>query len=513
MYIIKTEKLKCGAKSLMLQISEEIVESKHHTKLNVVKSLLWKLLERGGTQGIQFVIQIILARLLAPEQFGTIAIVMVFISLAQVFVQSGFNTALIQKKDADDEDFSSVFFLSLTVAVILYIMIFIFSPFVARFYKDPILVPVLRVLSLTLFAGAVNSIQNAYISRNLLFKKLFKSSLGAILISGILGIIAAYGGLGIWALVIQQLANQVSITIIMWYTVRWRPKPIFSVSKVKKLFTFGWKLLLSSLINVLYMDLRTLIIGRIYSPSILGYYNRGQQFPKVIVSNIDGSIQSVMLPTLSSQQNNRKKAKKIMRRAIVSSSFLVFPLMIGMAVVAEPLVSIVLTDKWLPAVPYMQIFCFSYALMPIHTANLQAINAMGRSDIFLKLEVIKKAIGLIILGFSLPFGVYAIALGQAVSGVISSFINAYPNKRLLDYSYKEQWIDIMPSLLVSITMGIVVYSMNIFMLPASQLIVLQVVVGIIAYIVLAKIFRIESYSYLTETIKQLIGQRRKINSL
>ena len=479
-----------------------------HTKSNILSSLFWKLMERGGTQGIQFIVQIILARLLAPEQFGTIAIVMVFINLAQVFVQSGFNTSLVQKKDADEDDFSSVFYMSLGIAGILYVIMYISAPYIASFYRDPILTPVLRVLSITLFAGAFNSIQNAFVSRNLLFKKLFKSSLGAMLISGTLGIIAAYKGLGIWALVIQQLVNQVAITIIMWFTVKWRPTLIISFSKVRKLFSFGWKLLASALLDTGYQELRTLIIGRLYTPSILGYYNRGQLFPKVLVSNIDGSIQSVMLPTLSAYQDDKKRMKEMMRRAIVSSSFLIFPMMVGMAVVAEPLVKIVLTDKWLPAVPFLQIFCISYALMPIHTSNLQAINAMGRSDIFLRLEVIKKVIGLTILLISLPFGVYVIALSSILTGIIGTFINAYPNKELLNYSYKEQWLDIMPSLLISLIMGGIVYLFNFLSFPAWQVLILQTVSGGIIYILLAKIFKIESLTYLVETMKQLIKSRK-----
>lgn len=480
-----------------------------HTKSNILSSLFWKLMERGGTQGIQFIVQIVLARLLAPEQFGTVAIVMVFIQLAQVFVQSGFNTALIQKKDADEEDFSSIFYLSIAIAGFLYILIYISAPYIANFYNDDILIPVLRVLSLTLFAGAFNSIQNAFVSRHLLFKKLFKSSLGAILISGVLGILAAYQGLGIWALVIQQLVNQFSITIIMWFTVKWRPKLVFSLSKVRELFSYGSKLLASSLIDTLYRNLRTIIIGRMYTPAMLGYYNRGEQFPKLIVSNINGSIQSVMLPTLSAHQDDKKRVKKMMRRAIVSSSFLIFPMMVGMAVVAEPLVKIVLTDKWLPAVPFLQIACFNFALWPIHTANLQAINAMGRSDIFLRLEIIKKIIGLIILGISLLFGVYAIALGGAFSGITSSFINAYPNKELLNYSYKEQCLDIMPSLLISLIMGVIVYLFNFLSISAWHILILQIVSGSVIYILLAKIFKIESFVYLVNTMKQLINSRKK----
>jgi len=397
----------------------------------ILSSLMWKFLERGGTQGIQFIVQIVLARLLSPDEFGAIAIVLVFINLARVFVQSGFNTALIQKKDADKVDFSSVFYLSLLVAAILYSIIYFSAPYISRFYMQPQLVQVLRVLSVTLFIGAFNSIQNAFVARNMLFKRLFISSLGAVIASGIVGIAIAYRGGGVWALVAQQLTNQLMVAIILWFTVKWRPHFICSFKRLGELFSYGSKLLASALIDTLYRDLRTLIIGRIYMPEMLGFYNRGEQFPKIIVSNINGSIQSVMLPTLSAHQDDTKRVKEMMRRAIKTSSYIIFPMMIGMIVVAEPLVKIVLTDKWLPAVPFLQIFCISYALMPIHTANLQAINAMGRSDIFLRLEVIKKIIGLIILGISLQFGVYAIALGQVFGGIISTFINAYPNKELL----------------------------------------------------------------------------------
>lgn len=482
-----------------------------HSRESVLSSLFWKLLERGGTQGIQFIVQIVLARLLAPEQFGIIAIVMVFINIAQVFVQSGFNTALIQKKDADEEDFSSIFYLSLVIAGIIYIIIFMAAPTISIFYRDPILTPILRVLALILFTGSLNSIQNAYIARNLMFKKLFKSSVGAIVISGTLGVIAAYFGLGVWALVIQQLANQISISVIMWITVKWRPKFVFSIQKVRELFSFGWKLLASSLLNVFYLEIRTLFIGRLYSSSALGFYNRGEQFPKLIVNNINGSIQSVMLPTLSAQQDNKKRVKEMMRRAIVTSSFLVFPMMIGMAVVAEPLVTIVLTEKWLPAVPFLQIFSISYALIPIHTANLQAINAMGRSDVFLKLEMIKKALGIVILGISIPFGVYAIAIGQVASGIISTFVNAYPNKQLIKYSYKEQLMDIMPSFVIAIIMGGVIYTFNFLKVTELQILVLQIFGGAAVYIGLAKMLKIESFGYLINTIKEIM-KKKDVNS-
>lgn len=481
-----------------------------YTKSKVISSIFWKLMERGGTQGIQFIVQIVLARLLTPDKFGSIAIVMVFINLAQVFVQYGFNTALIQKKDADEVDFSSTFFFSLGVAGFFYIIMYIISPSIARFYNYANLAPILRVLSLTLFTGAFNSIQNAFVSRNLLFKKLFKSSLGAVVISGILGILAAYQGFGIWALVIQQLTNQVCITVIMWFTVKWRPKLIFSFTRIRKLFSFGSKLLASALLETMYRELRTLIVGKMYTPSTLAYYNRGQQFPSIIITNINGSIQNVMLPILSAHQEDKNRVKEIMRRAIVSSSFLIFPMMIGMAIVAEPLVKIVLTDKWLPAVPFLQIYCISYAMMPIHTANLQAISALGRSDIFLKLEIVKKIFGLAILGISLFFDVYIIAFGQLVSSIISTFINAYPNKELLDYSYKEQLQDIMPSFLLSMIMGAMVYIFKLIELSAPVTLIIQGCVGVFLYVGMAWIFKLEAFVYLISTISEfLVSKSRK----
>ena len=279
----------------------------HQIKSKVIISLFWKLMERVGTQGIQFVVQIVLARLLLPEEYGTIAIITIFISFANVFVQYGFNTALIQKKNADQTDFSSVFFLSLIVAGVFYLVLFLAAPFIAGFYQNPALIPLLRVLAITLFIGGLNSIQNAVVARKLEFRKLFFSSLGAVMVSGVVGIVMAYNGYGSWALVAQQLSNQITIAIILWFTVKWRPLLLFSLERLKGLFSFGWKLLVSALINMLYMDSQSLIIAKIYSPMMLGYFNRGQQFPALIVSNINGSIQSVMFPALSLQQENVRR--------------------------------------------------------------------------------------------------------------------------------------------------------------------------------------------------------------
>lgn len=472
-------------------------------KSKVISSLIWKLMERGGTQGIQFIVQLILARLLLPEEYGLIALISIFITIANVFIQSSFNTALIQKKNADEADFSSVFYLSLFVACLLYIVIFVTAPLIAAFYNIPLITPVIRVLSITLFFGAFNSIQNAVVARKMQFKQLFFSSLGAILVSGTVGVIMAYGGLGVWALVGQQVTNQLLIILILWFTVKWRPRVLFSLGKVKSLFSYGWKILISSLIDTLYMSLSNLVIGKVFSADTLGYYNRGQQFPSLIVTNINGSIQSVMLPVLSVHQDDRQRVKDMTRRSIVTSSFILFPLMVGLAVVAEPLVKILLTDKWLPCVPFLQISCASYAFWPIHVANLQAISALGRSDIYLKLEIIKKVLGIVLLGVTVFYGVYAIALGGVALGLIGTIINAYPNARLLNYSFKEQWKDIMPSLLLSFVMGGVVYSIQWIKLTAWPTLIFQVCAGVIFYIAGAKVLKLECLDYLLATCKDI----------
>lgn len=473
------------------------------TKSKIVSSLLWKLMERGGTQGIQFIVMIVLARHLLPKDFGLIAIVVIFIALANVLVQSGFNTALIQKKNADEVDFSSVFYLNLLATSILYIVLFFSAPFLASFFEQEQLILVLRILSLTLFLVAINSIQNAVIVRNLQFKKLFFSSLGAVIVSGIVALIMAFLNFGVWTLVGYQLINQFLITLILWFTVKWRPQLLFSFERIKALFSFGWKLLVASLIDTFNNNLQSLIIGKMFSPTLLGFYSRGEQFPSLIVSNVNGSIQSVMFPTLSSHQDNKQRIKEMVRRSIVTSSFIIFPMMVGLAIIAEPLVKILLTEKWLPAVPFLQIFCAAYALWPIHTSNLQAINALGRSDIFVKLEIFKSIVGLVVLGVSIQFGVHAVAMGIFFSGVISSFINVYPNSKLLNYSFKEQWKDIMPSLLLSLVMGVVVNSIHWFEMTDMITIILQIFLGIVLYVGLAKALKIESYTYLVLTLKDM----------
>lgn len=489
-------------------------------KSSVITSLIWKFLERIGTQGVQFVVAIVLARMLSPADFGLIALVTVFVAIANVFVQSGLNTALIQKKNADNLDFSTVFYSCIALAVLLYGALFLCAPLIASFYNNlPDLVPVVRVLGLMLPLGALNAVQDAYISRNMMFRKLFYRSIGAIIPSGCIGIVCAYAGCGIWSLVVQQLSNSLLICIIMWFTVRWRPSLSFSFVRWKGLFSFGWKLLCSALLDTAYRNVRDLVIGKMFTPADLGYYNRGDQFPKIIVMNINSSIQSVLLPSFSSVQDDRARLKALARRSIKTGSFLILPMMTGLAAVAEPLTLFVLGEKWLPAVPFIQICCFSYAFWPIHTTNLSAIKAVGRSDVFLKLELIKKGYGLTALALTIAFFCtpIGIAMSVAITAPLGTFVNAFPNKKILNYGFGEQMKDFFPSCILSIVMGFSVYFGSVFLTksicvsPALQLIIL-VVIGTLVYFGLAKIFHLECLDYLIKTINEF-RKKKKVREL
>ena len=477
----------------------------------VIKSLIFKFIERCGYQGIAFIVQIVLARLLDPTDYGVLTLLTIFINISQVFVQSGFNTALIQRKDVTKKDYSSVFYLSISIALLLYAVLFFLAPFIADYYDMPQLKQVLRVMALILIPGAFNSIQNAKIAKEMKFKQLMYCTLGAVIISGVVGITMAYMGFGVWALVGQQFSNQVSICIIMLLVVKWRPMAVFEISRIKVLFSFGWKLLCSALLDTIYSELRSLVIGKKYNAATIGYYNRGKQFPQLIINNVNGAIQSVMLPALSKEQDNKTKMKTMMRRSIVTSSFIIFPIVMGLAVIAEPMVSLILTDKWLPCVPYLRVYCFIFAFYPIHSANLQTLNAQGRSDKFLKLEIIKKTYGIVVLlitvfCFDSPL---AIALGGAVTTFISCFVNASPNKKILNYSYFEQIKDILPSMIISVIMGLVVYCVLFFNLSSWLTIIIQISVGVVVYIGLAEIFKLECYCYLKNMIFGFLKKRKK----
>ena len=469
------------------------------------RSFLFKFVESTGTQGISFLVGIVLARLLTPENYAIIGLLTVAINISRVFVQSGLNTALIQRLKVDDTDLSSVFYLSLGISGVCYGALFFGAPMIADFYAQPQLIALLRVLALTLFPGALNSVQQAVIARRMAFRQLMIASILANLFSGVVGIAMAYAGLGCWALVGQQLSNQIAICLILLWIVDWRPKLLFSWQKVKSLFAFGWKLLVSSLIETVYSNLRPLVIGKQFPVNQLGYYNRGRLFPELLMNSVNGSIQSVMLPIFADAQEHPERLKDMMRRTIIVSSYLVFPLMAGLALVATPMVSLLLTDKWLPCVPFIWICCADFAFYPIHTTNLQAINAMGRSDVFLRLEIIKKTYGLIILAVSIFCfqNVYVVAAGSVLSTLIATFVNASPNKKLLGYRYLEQVRDLLPSLGMTAVMGLCVWAVGQLPLGSFPMLVLQTVTGIGAYAALSLWLKPEAFTQMRTMLATL----------
>lgn len=473
--------------------------------MKVFSNFIWRFAERCGAQLVTFIVSIVLARILTPSDYGTIALVTVFTTILQVFIDSGLSTALIQKKDADDLDFSSVFYFNFVICIILYLIMFVSASFIADFYKDSSLVSIVRVISLTLIISGVKGVQQSYVSRHMLFKRFFFSTLGGTIFSAVLGIIMAYAGFGVWAIVFQQLSNNAIDTLILWITVKWRPIKKFSWSRLKNLLSFGWKMLASSLLDTVYNNLRNMIIGKLYTSADLAFYNQGDKFPKLIVTNINTSIDSVLLPTMSNEQDNHVRVKDMTRRAIKISTYIMAPLMIGLAFCAKPIVQIVLTDKWLPCVPYLQIFCISYLFWPIHTANLNAIKAMGRSDLFLKLEVIKKIIGMILLLITMNISVMAMAYSLLISGLLSQVINSWPNRYLLKYSYIDQIKDILPNIVMALIMGVFVYFINYLNLSVLVSLMIQIILGGIIYLVLSIFTKNDSFTYLINILKNRKG--------
>ena len=471
------------------------------SSINVIKNFFWRIGESSGAQLVSFLVSIVLARLLAPEDYGVIALVTVFTSILQVFVDSGLGTALVQKKNADEADFSSVFYFNILVCLTLYGGMFVAAPAIAKFYDNPIYVPLVRVLSLTLVISGLKNIQQAYVYRHMIFKRFFFSTLGGTIASAILGIVMAYAGFGVWALAAQYVSNTAIDTLILWITVPWRPKKRFSWTKLKALLSYGWKLLVSALLDTGYTSLWNLLIGKVYSSADLSFYDQGSKYPKAIIGTISNSIDSVLLPTMSIVQDDRAQIKSMTRRSIVTSVYVMAPLMMGLAGCAEPLVSLILTDKWLPCVPYMRIFCITYMFWPVHSANLNAIKAMGRSDLFLRLEILKKIIGIGLLLCTMRISVMAMACSLLISSVTSQIINSYPNWKLLNYRYLEQLRDILPSILLAVIMAAAVGAVPLLGYGNVLTLCIQIPLGAVIYVAGSAIFRLESFRYLLNMIE------------
>ena len=472
------------------------------TRQKIFSNLIWRFLERTGAQLVAFVVAIVLARILMPDDYGTIALITVFTTILNVFVDSGLGSALVQKKDSDNIDFSTVFYTNVIFCIILYTILFFASPFIADFYKRPELTSVIRVLGVTILISGVKNIQQSYVSKTLQFKKFFFATLVGTVIAAVVGIWMAFHGFGVWALVAQQITNLSIDTILLWITVKWHPDLVFSFERLKGLFSYGWKLLVSALLDTTYNNLRNLIIGKKYLSVDLAFYTKGNLFPNAIVGNINNAIDSVLLPAMAGEQDDRGRVKQMTRRAIKTSTYCIAPLMMGLAGCAPAIVHLLLTEKWLPCVPYLRIFCITYMFYPIHTANLNAIKALGRSDLFLRLEIWKKAVGLVVLLSTMWFGVMVMAYSLLFTSIASQIINAWPNRKLLEYGYLEQLKDILPGICLAVVMGIVVALFNFLQLAEWLKIIIQISFGIIIYFLGSLLFRLESFEYLKNSIKE-----------
>ncbi len=471
----------------------------------VVSGFLWRFMERFGAYAVSFVVSVILARILDPEAYGTIALVTVFTNILQVFVESGLGRALVQKKEAEDIDFSSVFYFNMAVCLLLYCGLFAFAPYIAQFFNNIELTSVIRVLGIILIISGLKNVQQAYVSRKMLFKKFFYATLIGTLFSAVVGICLAYWGAGVWALVAQSLANALVDTLMLWITVKWRPKKCFSLQRLKGLLSYGWKVLIAALVGSLSDHLRQLFIAKLYTSADLAFYNKGDQIPSIVNGNVNAAIDSVIFPVMAEAQDNKESVKNMTRRAITTSTYIMAPIYIGLACCAETLIRILLTEKWLPCVPFLRIFCITYLFYPIHTANLNAILAVGRSDIDLKLELIKKLLEIMVLLLTMRYGVMAIAYGLIGTAILNQIINAWPNKELIGYSYLEQIRDVLPEIALACVMGAVVYFVGYLQLPDLTVLVLQIMVGIVVYLGLSALMRLEAFIYLLGKIK---GRRK-----
>lgn len=476
-------------------------------KSKAFSGVIWKMAERMGSQIVSVIVGVILARLLTPEDYSVVAIVSIFFVFCNVFITGGLNTALIQKKDADELDYSTVLFVSLPISIILFLIMFYTAPFIARLYDKDILVPVIRVMSLILIINAYQGVVSAKISNDLAFRKTFVSSLISIVVSAVVGIVMAYKGFGAWALVAQQMSSAIIGSVTLTIVSRIRFNISFSVKRLKGLLDYGWKIFVTSVISVVYDEIKPLIVGLKFSAVDLAYYNKGKSYPQLLNSSICDTISSVLFPVISKFQENKSGVLSIIRRFMGVSSYLIFPVLIGFSVLSDSFIIVVLTEKWLPISPYIKIFCISFLFNIIQTANLQAIRAIGRSDIILKLEIIKKTLFFIVIALFVYFSdsPYMLAVSGIICSLLATVINTYPNRKLIGYKYRYQLADILPNIMISIAMGLIVYCVGLLSIALLPKTVLQVVVGILSYVLLSIITRNGSFKYILNFIKEKIG--------
>lgn len=475
----------------------------------VINGFIWNFLERFAAQGVTLVVGIILARKLGTEPYGVVAIVSLMISIFVTFTGFNVGTALIQKKDADDLDFNSVFYFSAVLSIVIYTIIFALAPLLAKFYNIPELSPMVRVSSLTILISIFQGNQCAVVSRTLQYRLFFFATIGGTIGAAIIGITMAYTGFGAWALIVQGVFNTLIDTILLWILVKWRPKMMFSWERVKSLLGYSIKLWASNFLDTISSRIQGLVIGKKYTSSDLALYTKGESFPSTFVSSINSSVNNVLFPTISKIQDEKEKVYKYTSLSIKLGAFIIWPMMVGLAVCAKPLLEVLLGEEWVQCAQYIQIFCLGYAILPISTANLSAIKAVGKSDIVLKLNTILQLSTIVILIITVNFGPIWIAIGMVASKVIGQFINAFPNKKLLGYSYLNQIRDIFPSIIISLVMGAIVFS--VLLLNYSDIITLliQVPLGIVVYVLLSKLFQRDIFDYTLSILKNIKNKEKE----
>ena len=481
------------------------------TGKQTINNFLWRFAERMGAQGVSFIVSIVLTRILSPDDFGVVALSFTAIAILSVFVTSGLGKSLIQKDTVDELDYSTALIANVGIGVVLYIVMFFIAPYIAAFFSEPRLQPILRVLSVTLVIGGLNSIQHAKISRAMNFKLFFRATITGTIISAIVGIIMALRGFGAWALIAQFLTNQIIDTVFLWVMIGWKPTTQFSWERFWPMFDFGWKAYGAAMIETLYNQLRSLLIGKYYTNADLAYYNRGRHIPAVINQNTNNAIQSVMFPIYSRLANNHSDLKSMMKKAVKIGTYIIFPCMVGLALVSRSLVEVLYTSKWLPAVPFLQMSCFVFAITPLHVVNLQAILAIGRSDISMKIEMFKKIVAVIVMVICVHISLMATAFSAVPLAVFALIVNAWPVGRELSYPLSEQLIDSLPAFGLSLGMGICVWLVG--LVPISSplgILSLQVITGILVYLGLSRITKNHEYLYVKSYILARLKSNRKM---
>lgn len=488
-----------------------MADQKNNLKRKTVGGVFWKGMERIFAQLVSTLVSIVLARILMPEDYSVVSIVAIFFTFCNLFISGGLNSALIQKKDADYVDYSTIFFANMAMATVLYLIMFFCAPAISRLYRKELLVPVIRIMALTFFINGYKSILSAKITSDLRFRVFFWSTFVGTAISAVVGIFMAIKGFGPWALVAQQMTNSLIDTLIMSVTSHLKLRFVFSTERFRRLFSFGGKIFLASIITVLYDQAKPLIVGIKFSPTDLAYYNRGSGYPGLITSISSDTLSSSLFPAMAKVQDDKEAILNFTRRFMQLASFLTFPLMLGFLAVSENFVRIVLTEKWLPIVPYIMIFCISSMLKPIQNGNLQAIRAIGRSDVILILEIIKKSSYFVVILLFVLFtnSPILLAVSGIVTSLLASLINTRPNRKLIGYGYRLQLTDLLPNFITAAIMCALVYAMNYLQINLYLLTVLQILAGIVIFVGLNLLIRNKSMRYLFDSLKGMLRKHGK----